>query len=315
MAPRRAGASAPLAAAAMAASLFGFGSATAAELATIATELSFWNGMIAWIFAQQKSFHRELTEALRLLSSNGGMAAAVGLIIASFLYGVFHAIGPGHGKAVLATYLIAHPEQIRRGMILAAASAMCQGLVAIILVYGLIYLAGWLPRETSQAVDWSERLSFSIIMLIGGMLIFRAGRSFRHHGHGEHCGCGHAHAPSKEQLTQASDWKTSIGVILSIGLRPCSGAVLVLVFAKVSGIAWAGVAAVLAMSIGTGIAVALMAYLTVNFRSWVGRKLAERGALWRWASDILVLLGGLVLALIGFSLLIASFAPKHPLGL
>jgi nickel/cobalt exporter len=281
----------------------------------IAAELSFWNSVIAWIFAQQKSFHRELTEALRLLAADDGMVAASGLIIASFLYGAFHAAGPGHGKAVLAAYLIANPEQVRRGMLLAGASALCQGMVAIILVYGLIYLAGWLPRETSQAVDWSERLSFAIIMAIGGMLIIRAWRSFRHYGHNEHCGCGHSHTPSQEQLAQASDWKTSIGVILSIGLRPCTGAILVLVFAKASGIAWAGIAAVLAMSIGTGIAVALMAYLTVNFRSWVGRKLAQRGAIWRWTSDILLLLGGLTLASIGLSLLIASFAPKHPLGL
>ncbi|MDF1585782.1 nickel/cobalt transporter [Marinimicrococcus flavescens] len=287
----------------------------------------------AWIMEQQRAFHQELTQGLKTIEAGGGTAAAMGLVTASFLYGVFHAAGPGHGKAVLSAYLLTHKESMTRGLWLAAAAALCQGLTAIVLVYGLIGLAGWLPREASTAVAWSERLSYMLVLLLGGLLAARAARALvsavragiagparlQHHEH-EHehgCGCGHAHTPSAEQLAGATDLRAMLGLILSIGLRPCSGAVLVLVFAHVTGLAWAGIAAVAAMSAGTALAVAGLAFLAVNARHWaVALAVGRQGrAAYRVAAALAALGGGIAIIAVGLSLMAASFAPAHPLGL
>ena len=127
-----------------------------AAAASSATEPSYLSSAVGWIFEQQRAFHRELTDNLRTLAGDGGSAAALALISVSFLYGVFHAAGPGHGKVVLTTYLLTQKERAVRGIGLAAAAALCQGVTAIVLVYGLIWFAGWLPRDTSAAIAWSS---------------------------------------------------------------------------------------------------------------------------------------------------------------
>ena len=135
------------------------------------------------------------------------------------------------------------------------------------------------------------------------------------HQHEGNYYCGHAHAPSAAQVEDAKGFHTALGLILSIGLRPCSGAVLVLVFASIFGISWAGIAAVAAMSFGTAIAVASLALLAVNARRWAS-SIASAGPSWHGPiADIIAFVGSAIVVAIGLSLVFASFAPSHPLGL
>ena len=285
---------------------------------------SAWGRMVAWLMAQQRAFHQELTEALQTLSHDGGAAAASALIAASFLYGVFHAAGPGHGKAVLTAYLLSNRESLRRGTLLAAAAALCQALSAMAIVYGLVYLAGWLPRDANAAASWGERASFVLVLLLGTWLTWRAvcqvwrlmaariaAVGAHHHG----AGCGHSHAPDPDAVASAQGFRAAVVLVLSIGLRPCTGAVLVLIFAHAAGIAWAGIAAVFAMAAGTALAVATLAFVAVNLRSLATAAVAHRAGPWAAAGSLVGLAGGLVLIAIGLSLLVASFVPSHPLGM
>ena len=296
--------------------------------ATGAVEPSTWSRLVSWIMTQQRAFHDELVTALKALSDTGGMAPAWGLVLGSFLYGIFHAAGPGHGKVVLTTYLLTHPHRIGRGVGIAGAAALCQGIVAIVLVYGLIYLAGWIPRETSSAVAWSERLSYLLVAAIGTLLIWRTARQLfnrympqkltvNHSSHAHHNGdcCGHSHMPSGDQIERIRDLRSAIGVILAIGLRPCTGAVLVLVLAKAMGLPLAGIGAVIAMSFGTGMAVALLAFLAVAARQKAAKATENGGHLWQILANGVALAGGGLLLAIGLSLLSASFYSRHPLGL
>ncbi len=286
-----------------------------------AADASVWGETLAWIAEQQRAFHIELSTALKALRADGGTAAAWGLVIASFLYGIFHAAGPGHGKVVLTTYLLTHGAQVRRGVAMAAASAFLQGAVAVVLVYGLIYLFGWLPRETSDAVSWSERMSYALIAGVGLILALRALRSVYAVFTARNAAdvleeCGHDHGPTAQQLRRARDLKTSAAVVFSIGLRPCSGAILVLVFAKAMDMAWAGVGAVAAISAGTAIAVACLALLATNARNWAAALSTNPGgAGWQIGAQGISLIGGGILLAVGGSLLANSFAATHPLGL
>ncbi len=285
-----------------------------------------------WVYTQQRKFHRQLTGYLQEIRSGGGALVGWALIGASFLYGVFHAAGPGHGKTVMSGYLLSQNETVRRGIILSIAAAFCQGLVAVLIVYGLVGLAGLLPRDTQTAVNWSERASFTLVAFLGAMLIFRAARrlyrrrssyanALRAHAHNHHndhthedgaC-CDHVHGPTAEQVEKSSDFKTAAAVVLSIGIRPCTGAVIVLVFASATDLNWAGIAAVLAMSAGTAVTVSGLAAAVVGIRKAAWRLPVLSGRAGGILGDTVVAAGGVAILWIGVSLLMASTRPAHPL--
>ena len=300
--------------------------ANASAPASTASEIGLLDRATIWVYQQQRKFHRELTTHLRKLSQDGDWRVAMALIGASFLYGLLHAAGPGHGKVVMTGYLVTHRETVRRGVMLATAAAFCQGLVAIFIVYGLISLAGWLPRETQSAVTWSERMSFALVSLVGAFLFFRGGKGLwkrvravpqcAHHHEHDHIhdeSCGHVHMPAADVVAKANDWKTMAGVVLSIGIRPCTGAVIVLVFAKAVALAWVGVGAVLAMSAGTALAIASLAAASVGIRSFAVHLPVTPSKYLGHAADIAAALGGLLILVVGISLLSTAFGPTHPI--
>ena len=291
---------------------------------------------VAMIVEQQRQFHRKLAASLEAIRRDGAAAAGWTLIVTSFLYGVFHAAGPGHGKAILTAYLATHRQRLLRGILMSAAAAAVQGLTAILLVFTLTKLAGMAARDTQSAVRWAEQFSFALVAALGGYLLYRAAAGLRRalgrgtqataahghdhgHSHGhDGCGqdhCGHAHMPTAHQIDAAHDVRTMAGVVLSIGMRPCSGAVLVLAVANLFGIPWAGLAAVFAMSLGTAIAVAVLAFLVLSARHLVTTLLATDGPGVAIAGYIVALTGGAVILTLGALLLVNSFGPAHPLGL
>lgn len=287
-----------------------------------------WGRTVLFIQAQQRALHRELAEAVQTLKAQDSMAAAWSLILIAFLYGVFHAAGPGHGKAVISAYLLTHESRLRRGIVLSVASALLQGVTAVVLVQGFVVLVGWTRRDAQDAVGTLESLSFALIAALGLYLVYsalrgllrlrkaKAGALDRHHHHGhEHGpGCGHAHMPDPAELGEKLTARTALSMILSIGIRPCSGGVLVLLFAVALGLTWAGIAAVFAMSIGTAITVSALASLAVGSRQ-LARRLAKdgEGRAIALAAQGAALAGGLLISAMGLSLFIGSLGPQHPL--
>lgn len=290
-----------------------------------------WGELIGWIYTQQQALHQQLITALRTLRAADTWLAAGPLIAISFFYGLFHAAGPGHGKVIISTYLLANRDDVPRGLSLAFLAALLQGIVAISLIYGLVFLFDFVPRDTKFAVSWTERLGFSLVIILGLMLIYRAWRAFKaeashqhhiHHHKHDHdhkatCNtCGHAHAPQIEQIRAARDWRSSLAIIFSIGLRPCTGAILVLVFAIVTKQFWAGIASVFAMSLGTAIAISALAILTISMREAASRLYQTSGRQrLAWVSPAITLIGGLLLVVIGSSLFQASFQMRGSFGL
>jgi ABC-type nickel/cobalt efflux system permease component RcnA len=193
----------------------------------------------------------------------------------------------------------------------------------LLLVYGLIGFAGWLPRETEMASLWAARVSFGLLVIVGLYELARAAvtcfdgvRQWRHdahhdhaaHTHGESCGC--KHVPSVAEIDTAGSRGAAAGIVLAIGLRPCSGAVLVLILASVMNLAWHGALAVLAMSLGTAITIVTLAIMATKAREWAGAVVAHRSPLWALAGGGVGVLGGALLLLFGLLLLSTSFATR-----
>jgi nickel/cobalt exporter len=217
------------------------------------------------------------------------------LIGLSFTYGIFHAAGPGHGKAVISSYLVANDETWRRGIALSFASAVLQALTAIVIVGIAAVLLNATAHVMGQTVRVIEIVSYALIVLIGLRLLWVKGRAFlkllrppahdhhdhahhdhHHHGHDHDQGdeahaWGHTHAPEPSELKGPHWLRRGLSAIVAVGLRPCSGAIIVLVFALAQGLFWIGVASTFMMGLGTAITVAAVATLAVAARGFAGR--------------------------------------------
>jgi ABC-type nickel/cobalt efflux system permease component RcnA len=271
-------------------------------------------GIVGWLLAKQSEFYREMSATIRAAKSDG--SAVWTLLTISFAYGIFHAAGPGHGKAVISSYLVANQETAWRGIVLSFVSALLQALVAVVLVG----ICAWLLNATAQTMCGAEKAieiaSYGLIALFGARLVWTKGGGFmralqapraepalaavhhhhdhghNHHDHGHHHGhdhhhdhdpghvhdehCGHSHGPTPDQLAGPGGWRRGLGAIVAVGLRPCSGAILVLVFSLAQGLFWAGVVATFVMGLGTAITVATIAVVAVSAKDLARRLSAGR---------------------------------------
>ncbi len=299
-------------------------------------------GIGGWVLARQAMFYQELAGMIRAARNNG--SALWGLMGISFVYGIFHAAGPGHGKAVISSYLVANEETWRRGITLSLASAVMQSLTAITIVGVAAVLLGATAKLMSDTVNLIETASYVLIVLLGARLLWvkgygffgalhnlkaeRAGHSAgtephahancnhthdancdvdrqtaqaqnsasarlnssaaanepKHfHCHGDHhhheeldvLPWGHAHGPEPEQLAGPGGWRRGLSAVVAVGLRPCSGAIIVLVFALAQGLFWAGIASTFVMGLGTAITVGAVATLAVGAKG-LAKRIAQK---------------------------------------
>ncbi len=279
---------------------------------------TIWQKTVIFAIQMQRDLHRDLAMAMRAVEQ-GKTAAFASLLSLGFLYGVFHAIGPGHGKVVISTYLATHESRLGRGLALSILSSLMQGTTAIVVVGATAFLLERSLRSSTGTGIALEVVSYGLVALIGIFLIWRSGRrlfstSLRHTHHED---CGHAHGPSATDLNASRSLRDMAVMILSIGIRPCSGAILVLILAFATDLVWAGIAAVMAMSVGTGLSVSALATLSIYARKSaiaLGSFLSEDGQVLAKILDVAALVGGILILIFGVTLLKASIAVgKHPL--
>lgn len=297
---------------------------------------AFWSRTLGFAVAMQRELHQGLAEAMRAIRE-GNATAFASLIGVGFLYGVFHAVGPGHGKVVISTYLATHESRLPYGIALSFLASLLQGLTAIVLVGGAALVIGRSMRDTRHLATLLEVGSYTLVVLLGLYLIWRSARRLylrtasilkdhEHQSHAAgdgsvpvhaHSGCGHGHGPTSADLAAEPSVREFVMTLLSVGLRPCSGSILVLTLSAGLNLLLAGVATVTAISIGTGITVSGLAVLSVYARraaltlaghfSGEGRRIAD-------LFDVTALMGGILIVLLGVTLVKASQAiAQHPL--
>lgn len=269
-----------------------------------------------WLATKQRQLQRTLSTHLRALQNEPSAATAWSLILISFVYGILHAAGPGHGKVIISTYLLTHRQQIRQGILIAFLATLLHGLSAIVLVLALVKIGGWLTRDAMSQVRVVEMFSFALVALLGGWLMVRGihqlwrGRQ-THAPPAASTGC---HATLNTLCSQHSShrWGTLLAVVLAVGLRPCSGAVMVLAVANLLNLWWAGVIAVLAMSFGSAITVSILAVFAIQAQHLLER--IPKGSHWHLAAPLSAIVGGLAVMSIGLLLLQGTTTTTpHPL--
>lgn len=272
-----------------------------------------------WAAGQQRAVQEGLAVAVRALRA-GQPGAWSALLAVCFAYGFFHAVGPGHGKAVIGGYGLARRVRLVPLAGLALASSLAQALVAVVLVAGGAFVLGWTRvRMEGFAETAMVPVSHGLIAGLGLWLVWRGARGLwagrrvtevaqehehHHHSH-EDCGCGHAHGPSVEQVAQVTSARDAALLIGAIALRPCSGALFLLILTFAMGIGWAGVAGTFAMGLGTASVTILVAGLAVWAREGAFATLPGAG-LARVLPGV-ELVAGAVIAALSLALLAGSF--------
>ncbi|TIS63371.1 MAG: nickel/cobalt transporter [Mesorhizobium sp.] len=317
--------------------------------------------ILMWINLRQQEFYHSLAAAMKAMRQDGSkLWLLVGL---SFAYGIFHAAGPGHGKAVISSYMVANEVALKRGILLSFVSALLQGLTAVVVMVLAYFVLRGTAISMTDAAWFLEISSYVLVTLFGAWLLWRkagpsilrrfgrgpayslsaahaghshgghsqrghshahahahshashsdahahahahaahahalhvhddhhdhshahshshGARDHHHHDHGaqdhahhdhgpgEVCEtCGHSHAPDPAMFSDRFDWRTAWSAVAAVGIRPCSGALIVLSFALLNGLWMGGLLSVFAMSIGTAITVSALATIAVTAKNW-----------------------------------------------
>lgn len=332
----------------------------------------FGGTFLMWVNMEQQRFYRALTQALVAMRQDPWKLWT--LVSLSFLYGVFHAAGPGHGKAVISSYMIANEIQLKRGILIAIISSFLQGITAL-LVVGTAYVV---LRSTSitltNATDFLEQASYLLVAGFGFWMLVRkvrslvtksaprranapamagmpAGMQFHAHdddalcacdhttvqrlapaksgfklgpGSGQPTGflgsgktnrtavadfceeCGHAHMPSPQSLGGENfSLKAAFSAVLAVGLRPCSGAIIVVTFSLLNSLYLGGILSVFAMSVGTAITVSLLAITAVSAKG-LAVKLAGDGTVGEKIGTTIEIAGAAFVMALGIILFLAT---------
>jgi nickel/cobalt transporter (NicO) family protein len=262
------------------------------------------SSIAAYILSKQAEFTRAMTVAARAIKSD--WTAVSSLIALAFAYGGFHAAGPGHGKAIVAAYIVANENALRRGVIIASLAALLQGIVAILLMVILSLVFNGTRQTVTSSVTIIETISFAAIAAFGLWLLLKklaaikalwTGRANSLASH------DHFHIPSPN-VVEGWSTKEAAAAIFAAGLRPCSGAILILVFTLSQGILWAGMLAVLAMSLGTALTTSVIAVFSVYAKNLALNLASGHGSLALWLLRIAEALAALAVMLLGVALLI-----------
>ncbi|HWU63303.1 MAG TPA: nickel/cobalt transporter [Ensifer sp.] len=340
----------------------------------------FGGPFLAWVNYEQQRFYRALTQSLIAMRQDPWKLWT--LVSLSFLYGVFHAAGPGHGKAVISSYMIANEIQLKRGITIAIISSFLQGITAL-LVVGAAYLV---LRGTSisltNATDFLEQASYVLVAGFGFWMLVRkvrslvsktpprraaapamagmpAGMAFHAHDDDAYCACdhtavqrlapaksslkgfnlssgsaqptglldnaktnrtavadfceecGHAHMPSPQSLGGENfSLKEAFSAVVAVGLRPCSGAIIVVTFSLLNSLYLGGILSVFAMSIGTAITVSLLAITAVSAKG-LAVKLAGDGTVGVKIGTAIEILGAAFVMALGIVLFLATLQFAH----
>lgn len=278
-----------------------------------------WPKLLLWAMQGQQRLYSDFNQLLLAVSEHQHHAL-IALLGLSFLYGILHAVGPGHGKVVMSSYLASHQERFKTGIVLTLIAAMGQAVVAIVLVGALRFILLMSAHQVNHQALTLIHFNSLLIIALGGWFMYKAWRKVFHRPklkyqrftpvngamlltrpsvHEASCSCGHHHIDAA-QLKSLRHWQDYLLLIVSISARPCSGALFLLSICALLGIFATGILATIVMAIGTGITTSAIALLTVGTRQWLLRLYPEHSPN-RWLQALPLLIAALLLIIMGIA--------------
>ncbi|WP_136634643.1 nickel/cobalt transporter [Pseudooceanicola onchidii] len=249
------------------------------------------DSLAVWAAEGQREAQNAIARGVRAIKQ-GDPGALAGLMGVAFLYGLFHAAGPGHGKLLIGGYGLGRAVPALRLSALALASSLAQSAMAVLMVGAGLGLLAWTRTQVTGLADGALSLvSYLAVAGVGLWLVLRGVRGLRrpgaacghaahhdhdtphHHHHDETCPtCGHAHGPTPAQAEQVHSLRDALVLVGAVAIRPCTGALFLLIITWRMGIFPAGIAGTFAMGLGTGLVTVIAALASV----WLRRASVDR---------------------------------------
>lgn len=313
----------------------------------------YWSDVVLWAQAEQRALQTQLARAIQAVRS-GEQLAVASLMGACLLYGLLHAIGPGHGKFLIGGAAVASRRTAWRMATIGFSASLMQAASAIVLAYGGLGLAA----ATGSAIIGSAQgllvpLSFAAMALVGFWIAVRGVRlilaqantsvphrhanlalhaldhshhnhshhdhahhDHAHHEHSGHCAAGCKHMPTVDEAEKAESWRDIAALVLSIGVRPCSGALIVLIISWHFGLYLVGALATVAMAVGTGLIVGAVALFATTVRdSGLFRLGADGGSISLASFGRLQVLAGTMVVIVCLVFIVSDVSTSVPTGL
>lgn len=274
-----------------------------------------WPSLVLTNFRWQREINDQLSDLI-YETKNHNLMASLYLVGLSFAYGLLHSLGPGHGKMIVTTYLATHPTKIHVSLRITFFSAILQAVTAITLVSLLLMLFHSSMREVNNQAEQFIQLSFMAILILGTVIAYRAIKQLWGYSRtylseekanvelissaGQETICTkHKHTVDAKEINNATKLSDYISIIVSIGIRPCTGAIMVLLFSNLVNMYWLGVVSAFVMSIGTALTTSTIALMTISGKKVVKRYLRTTDRQTSVGALILQVLGGVIITLFG----------------
>jgi ABC-type nickel/cobalt efflux system permease component RcnA len=271
----------------------------AAPEASAGTTIAPWGHFVMRLADAQGRLNDAISDAFERVRDTHSHTAIALILGLAFLYGVLHALGPGHGKAVVASYFLANHSRWTNGIVMGSVISFIQGLTAILLVGLLAIVLQWRQFDVLNRSTLVEFVSYALIAALGLVMLYRAitGQGCAH-DHG--VAPGHPHDHDHDHLpgaamTGAGAAALDMRLVVATGLTPCASAIIILLFALANQALTVGIAAVGALAIGMAMTVSLIGIASILGRRALLRVLDTAGVESHRFERALSILGALVI--------------------
>jgi len=200
--------------------------------------------------------NREIPKRMKALKDNPSPAIILSSLLAALAYGILHTLGPGHGKMVVATYFLTHGRQFWRGALVGIQVAFSHVAGAVFLVFATDIAMRQLLTDPTAQIFWVRSISYSLIILVGLFMLTQAIGHATGKGGGHTCGhCNHEHNNHSTKRETILAW--------CVGAIPCTGSLLILLYAMAHDMLWLGLSMVLLIAVGMALTMILIGWLCI----------------------------------------------------
>ncbi len=216
---------------------------------------AFAGRIVSKIAPVQQKLNRKLSKLTKSIKEDRSPRALFLAFFAAFAYGIIHAVGPGHGKTLIFTYFISEGGSLKKGITAAFIVAVLHSVSSIIIVGALYFFLKHLYMSSFENFSTAVKfVSYPAIALIGLILFIKA-----LHG-----------AARQAEISGEKTPRSLLPLAFSVGIIPCPGATIILIFCASMNFLRMGVVLALVMSLGMAVTISTAATAAVLSQKGLG---------------------------------------------
>jgi nickel/cobalt transporter (NicO) family protein len=269
-----------------------------------------WNGkLMTTLSVWLQDLHKRLKTYLYNIKTHSSKADIFWLILFAFSYGLLHAAGPGHGKTLVASYLISHRHPLQKAVTMSLLIGVVHVFSAFILTAGMLLILNVVfSTAMQQATLILTRLSGGLIILIAGYLAVLKIRAYAastsHQASFAAAGVPLALSETPSCTCAAcrpTSHTTDVMMVITAGIVPCPGTVTIFLFAISLQLYLVGFLAATAMSLGMGVVIFGVSFFSITMRDHLVQGFRRYVYMLEYAAILIILILGILLLLVDIS--------------